>query len=103
MTSMTPHHDATLTLVVNVPRHIQQARSGQEDAPSSGGGFLALAVLVAVLVVAYRISVHLHPFTKCSTCRGSGKHFGAVFKSAHRPCDACRGTGRKPRRGSRAQ
>lgn len=103
MTSMTPHHDTTLTVVVSVPRHIQQARSGQETAPGSGGSALALALVVTALVVAYRISVRLHPFTKCGTCRGSGKHFGAVFTSAHRPCADCSGTGRKPRRGSRTQ
>jgi hypothetical protein len=60
-----------------------------------------LAVVVVAYLVCYYVSLHLHPWTKCSTCRGTGKHRGAMFAHGFRPCAACKGSSRQPRLGAR--
>lgn len=45
----------------------------------------------------YWASTHLHPYTQCGACKGTGKHRGGVFTYAHRPCHKCSGAGRKQR------
>ena len=60
-----------------------------------------LFVLVLLVVGGYVMSLLLHPYTTCETCRGKGnKHYGALFSSAFRPCWACRGSQTKQRFGA---
>ena len=42
-------------------------------------------------------SAFLHPNRRCGVCRGTGKHYGAVFTATSRPCHSCGGLGRKRR------
>jgi hypothetical protein len=42
-------------------------------------------------------SVHLHPYTRCEACKGTGAHRGSVFTYGFRPCHKCSGTRRKQR------
>lgn len=58
-----------------------------------------LVVLGAILLVAYLVSLRLHPMRRCRPCKGTGRHFGAVFKSSHRGCTSCGGNGRRARLG----
>jgi hypothetical protein len=62
---------------------------------------LTLGALVFLGLAGYLVSVRRHPYRRCRHCRGAGKHFGAVFGFAHRPCRWCGGFGRKPRFGAR--
>lgn len=64
-----------------------------------GFGFLVAAVLI--YVIAYVISLKLHPETNCHRCKGTGRHWGAIFTYARRQCTYCGGNGRKPRLGTR--
>jgi DnaJ-class molecular chaperone len=59
-----------------------------------------LLVAGVVVVVGYWLSLHLHPYTRCEACNGTGAHRGAVFGYAHRPCHKCSGTRRKQRFGA---
>ena len=54
----------------------------------------ASAAGVGLAVVA---SAFLHPYVRCGACKGSGRHVGAVFNYAWRPCHVCNGAGRKQR------
>ena len=56
---------------------------------------LILLIIAAGLV--YVFSAWLHPYVKCETCNGTGKHSGALFTYATRPCHRCSGTGQKQR------
>lgn len=60
-------------------------------------GFL----LVVGGIAGYWISLHVHPLTDCRTCKGTGKHYGAVFTYASRLCARCGGTTRVTRLGVR--
>lgn len=57
--------------------------------------------LAITWAVCYRISLHLHPFTKCKTCGGSGRSRGTFFGYASRACGGCGGASRVPRLGVR--
>lgn len=50
--------------------------------------------------MAYWLSLLLHPYNNCRTCKGRGQHRGAVFSWGRRPCHACSGTGTKQRLGA---
>lgn len=54
-----------------------------------------------MLGVGYLLSLWLHPYTKCEACKGTGRHSGAVFGYAYRPCQKCSGGSRKQRLGAR--
>lgn len=58
-----------------------------------------VTILIATLVV-YFGSCLLHPYVPCETCEGKGKHGGALFGNASRPCHACSGGGQKQRAGA---
>lgn len=58
-----------------------------------------LVVLAAIALVAYLISLRLHPMRRCHACKGSGKHSGALFRSSFRGCTSCGGNGRRARLG----
>jgi DnaJ-class molecular chaperone len=57
--------------------------------------------IVIVAAVGYYVSLRIHPFVKCGLCKGTGRHFGTVYKNAHRKCRKCGGTGRRDRLGTR--
>jgi hypothetical protein len=55
----------------------------------------------AVLAAAYAVSLRIHPWAPCRSCKGSGKSRDAVWKTAFGTCRACGGRGRRPRAGVR--
>jgi DnaJ-class molecular chaperone len=59
-----------------------------------------LLVVATVLAVGYLISIRLHPLTNCRRCKGTNKHWGAIYRHAYRRCRRCKGTGRKLRFGA---
>ncbi len=61
---------------------------------------LVLVVILASAIGVYVVSCLLHPYVACETCEGKGKHSGALFTKASRPCHACSGTGQKQRAGA---
>jgi hypothetical protein len=48
-------------------------------------------------VVSFVVSAFLHPYIRCGACKGAGRHRGAFFNYAWRPCHVCNGAGRKQR------
>ena len=58
-----------------------------------------LILIAAVLFAGYLISLRLHPYRACSSCKGSGRHFGSMFTYSHRQCTSCGGNGRRGRAG----
>lgn len=63
---------------------------------------MELVIWIALLsAFGYWASLHLHPWTRCRRCRGSSRHFGAVYSYASRACGHCGGTGRVVRLGVR--
>ena len=60
-----------------------------------------LAVLAAVGIVCYAVSLIRHPWVKHRACNGTGRHSGMLYKNAYRLCTGCGGTGRRPRLGVR--
>ncbi|MHA6629281.1 hypothetical protein ACU61A_27925 [Pseudonocardia sichuanensis] len=65
----------------------------------SGTGILTLAG--AGLLVAWILSLLLHPFTACSSCKGTPRSYGAIATRSFRLCPACGGSGRQLRIGAR--
>lgn len=60
-----------------------------------------LILLAMAWGACYWISLRLHPFAKCKTCAGSGRHRGMFFTGASRACATCAGSSRVPRLGVR--
>jgi DnaJ-class molecular chaperone len=58
-----------------------------------------LILILVVFVVAWLISLRLHPFRRCPACNGTGRHNGAIFGYSHRRCRRCAGGGRQHRQG----
>jgi DnaJ-class molecular chaperone len=61
------------------------------------------ALILTVVVLSgffYFLSTYLHPFRPCGTCKGTGVHRGAVFRTASRNCASCGGKGRYRRSGA---
>ncbi|HEX6328369.1 MAG TPA: hypothetical protein VFZ72_17515 [Jiangellaceae bacterium] len=54
---------------------------------------MELWLLIGSAVFVYVMSAWLHPNVKCEACDGKGKHAGALFTHATRPCHRCAGTG----------
>lgn len=70
-------------------------------AADNGSGNTALLWIVVVGVLGWLISLALHPWTACSSCKGSPRRFGAVATKSFRLCSACGGSGRQLRFGAR--
>ena len=64
-----------------------------------GSSILMIAALG--LLTAWILSLLLHPFTACSSCKGSPRSFGSVATRSFRLCGACGGSGRRLRVGAR--
>ena len=58
---------------------------------------MELWLLIGSAAVVYIFSAWLHPYVKCEACDGKGKHAGAIFTYATRPCHRCEGTGQRQR------
>jgi hypothetical protein len=58
-----------------------------------------LVVLAMAAFALYVVSLSLHPNAKCNRCKGAGRHRGALFSYAQRPCSSCKGRGVHPRLG----
>jgi DnaJ-class molecular chaperone len=66
-----------------------------------GPGIADLAVAAAFAWAGWRISLRIHPWTRCSTCKGDPRSYGALYKASFALCPACGGTGRQLRRGAK--
>ncbi|HKB29483.1 MAG TPA: hypothetical protein VKD26_01465 [Streptosporangiaceae bacterium] len=63
---------------------------------------MTILFIVAVLAgLGYLFSLHVHPYTQCHSCKGGGRHRGAVFGYGNRACGSCGGNGRQLRLGVR--
>lgn len=71
--------------------------SAPTDAGTPYTGWLFLFALAVLYGIGYAISIRLHPYKPCRTCKGSGKHRGWLFEHAFRACDRCHGSGRELR------
>jgi DnaJ-class molecular chaperone len=64
-----------------------------------------MAVLVLIVLIlggGYFASLRLHPLRRCPVCKNTpGRHHGAIYGYAYRPCRACGGRGRKDRLGTK--
>jgi hypothetical protein len=65
----------------------------------TGSTMLLLAGLG--LLVAWMLSLLLHPFRACSSCKGTPRVYGAVATRSFRLCSSCGGSGRRLRAGAR--
>jgi hypothetical protein len=64
------------------------------------GWLPAALIAAAVAAVAYLVSLRLHPWRPCRSCRGSGKTRDRIWKPSTGTCPKCR-SGRRPRLGVR--
>lgn len=71
------------------------------DQSRSATGVGGVVIVAALLIVGYLISLRIHPYTACRSCKGKGKR-GRVFSYAFGDCGRCGGKGRKLRLGVRA-
>jgi len=63
---------------------------------------MSVLLIVAVLTgFGYLFSLHVHPYTRCYSCKGIGRHRGVVYGYASRACASCGGNGRQLRLGVR--
>jgi hypothetical protein len=63
---------------------------------------MSVVSIVAVLAgLGYLFSLHVHPYTRCHSCRGAGRHRGVVYGYASRACGSDGGNGRQLRLGVR--
>lgn len=61
--------------------------------------FVQIVFVVAAALAGYVLSLWLHPYTTCRSCKGSSKHTGGLFRYGYRPCRRCKGSGRRVRMG----
>lgn len=62
------------------------------------GARLVLVVLVVLIILA--VSLHAHPFTRCISCKGTGRNRGSGARRFG-TCKRCGGAGRRQRAGSK--
>jgi DnaJ-class molecular chaperone len=55
-------------------------------------GLLIVAILAGF---GYPFALHVHPYTRCHSCKGIGRHHGVVYGYAIRGCASCGGKGRQ--------
>jgi DnaJ-class molecular chaperone len=60
------------------------------------GSLIAILVLLAG---GYLVSLRLHPYRKCRSCKGTGRNWGSIYKYSLRACSSCGGNGRRARLG----
>jgi hypothetical protein len=64
-------------------------------------GSTLLTVIGLGLLLAWAVSLLLHPYTACSACKGTPRSYGAIATRSFRLCHSCSGTGRQLRVGAR--
>jgi DnaJ-class molecular chaperone len=63
---------------------------------------MSMVLLIAAIAgIGYVMSLRMHPFTRCRTCNGGGRHRGLIYGGATRACGHCGGNGRVQRLGVR--
>jgi hypothetical protein len=66
---------------------------------------MSVLILIAVVVVlAYYLSLRIHPTTRCKRCDSSRRHYDLVYSDpdkARKGCPGCAGKGRRERLGVR--
>jgi rRNA maturation endonuclease Nob1 len=62
---------------------------------------LALLLVIAIIVVAYAMSLRRNPLWPCWRCGGAKRLYSKLFPRAHRRCPACGGRGERARLGVR--
>jgi hypothetical protein len=65
----------------------------------SGSSVVVIAGLG--VLVAWAVSLLLHPYTECGSCKGTPRSYGSIATRSFRLCPACSGTGRQLRVGAR--
>ena len=65
-----------------------------------GQGWAALTLLALAVLIAWGVSLYIHPFTVCGRCEGSGTNRGSNGKRWG-TCKRCGGARRRQRFGSR--
>jgi len=55
------------------------------------GRILGLILAAIGLLIAYFLSLRVHPRMRHGSCNGTGEHRGAVFTWVHRKCPGCQG------------
>ena len=105
------HHIAVMLSTAAAPNpqpdHVTaagQAADGNStfaDIAAALGPTGMLVVLAMAAFALYVVSLSLHPNAKCNRCKGAGRHRGALFSYAQRPCSSCKGRGVHPRLGRR--
>jgi hypothetical protein len=65
----------------------------------SGSGLVMIAGLG--MFVAWAVSLLLHPYTVCGSCKGTPRSYGSIATRSFRLCPSCGGTGRRLRLGAR--
>ena len=86
------------------PAAANQAAEGNStfaDIVAALGPTGMLVVFAIAAFALYVVSLSLHPNAKCNRCKGAGRHRGAFFSYAQRPCSSCKGRGVHPRLGRR--
>lgn len=68
--------------------------------PENVDGLRLIVFVVVVFGLIYAWSCWRHPFVRCETCKGGGKHRGMIWERAWRPCHVCNGSGRRRRIGA---
>jgi hypothetical protein len=69
--------------------------------PPDMSGTSLLTVVGLGLLAAWAVSLLLHPYTACSSCKGTPRSYGAIATRSFRLCPSCGGTGRQLRVGAR--
>jgi DnaJ-class molecular chaperone len=63
---------------------------------------MSVFLIVAVLGGSgYLSALNVHPYIRCHSCRGAGRHRGMMYGYAGRECRHCGGNGRQLRLGVR--
>ncbi|TQM38665.1 hypothetical protein [Pseudonocardia cypriaca] len=65
----------------------------------SGSGIVVIVGLG--MLVAWAVSLLLHPYTACGSCKGTPRSYGSIATRSFRLCPSCSGTGRRLRLGAR--
>jgi hypothetical protein len=73
---------------------------GPEE-PGEGLGYVVIVGAAVLYGIGYFISLRIHPYTACRSCKGAARKRGKVFSRSFGPCRACKGTGRRLRLGNR--
>ncbi|GAA5125040.1 hypothetical protein [Pseudonocardia adelaidensis] len=69
--------------------------------PAELSGATLLTIVGLGLLAAWAVSLLLHPYTACGSCKGTPRSYGAIATRSFRLWPGCGGTGRQLRAGAR--